>query len=41
MDWIDVAQNRKMAGICESGNKRSVSIKCREFLGLAESRLAS
>jgi len=41
MDGIDVAQNREMAGTCESGNERSASIKCGKFLGLAENRLAS
>ena len=30
-----------MAGTCECGNEPSVSIKCGEFLDLAENRLAS
>jgi hypothetical protein len=32
MDWIEVAQDREVAGTCECGNEYSGSIKCREFL---------
>jgi hypothetical protein len=32
MDWIKLAQERQVAGICESGNEPSGSIKCGEFL---------
>jgi hypothetical protein len=31
-DWIDVAQDRQVAGTCECGDEPSGSIKCREFL---------
>ena len=32
LDWIDVAQDRDMAGTFEGSNKPSGSIKCGEFL---------
>jgi hypothetical protein len=32
MDWIEVAQDRHVAGTCECGNEPSGSIKCGEFL---------
>ena len=33
MDWIDLAQDMdKVVGFCESGDERSGSIKCGEFL---------
>ena len=32
MDWIDVAQERDVAGFCECGNEPSGSIKHGEFL---------
>jgi hypothetical protein len=32
MDWIELAQDRQMAGNCECGNEPSGSIKCGEFL---------
>jgi hypothetical protein len=32
MDWIELAQDRQVAGICECGNESLVSIKCGEFL---------
>jgi hypothetical protein len=37
MDWIELAQDRQVAGTCECGNEPSGSIKCGEFLD----RLAS
>jgi hypothetical protein len=31
--WIDLAQDRdRWGGCCESGNKPSFSVRCREFL---------
>jgi hypothetical protein len=32
MDWIELAQDRQVAGTCEYGNEPSGSIKCGEFL---------
>ena len=32
MVWIDLAQDRDIAGTCEYGNEPSASIKCGEFL---------
>jgi hypothetical protein len=32
MDWIELAQDRQVAGTCECGNEPSGSIKCNEFL---------
>jgi hypothetical protein len=32
MDWVELAQERQVAGTCECGNKPSGSIKCGEFL---------
>jgi len=32
MYWIELAQDRKVAGTCECGNEASGSIKCGEFL---------
>jgi hypothetical protein len=32
MDWIEMAQDRQVAGTCECGNKPSGSIKRGEFL---------
>jgi hypothetical protein len=32
MDWIELAQDRQVAGNCEYGNEPSDCIKCREFL---------
>jgi hypothetical protein len=32
MDWIELAQDRQVAGTCVCGNERSGSIKCGEFL---------
>jgi len=32
MDWIDLAQDRHVAGACKSGNEPSGSIKWGEFL---------
>jgi hypothetical protein len=32
MDWIELAQDREMVGICECGNEPLGSIKCRKFL---------
>jgi hypothetical protein len=32
MDWIELAQDRQVAGTCECGNEPSGSIKCGEFL---------
>jgi hypothetical protein len=32
VDWIDLAQDRSMAGSCKRANERLDSIKCREFL---------
>jgi hypothetical protein len=32
MDWIELAQDRQVAGTCESGNEPSGSIKCGEIL---------
>jgi hypothetical protein len=32
MDWIELAQERQVVGICECGNEPSGSIKCGEFL---------
>ena len=32
MDWIDLAQNRDVAGYCKGSNEPSVSIKYEEFL---------
>jgi hypothetical protein len=32
MDWIELAQDRQLTGICECGNELSGSIKCLEFL---------
>jgi hypothetical protein len=32
MDWIELAQDRHVAGICECGNESSCSIKCGNFL---------
>jgi len=34
MDWIDMAQDRDMAGTCECGNEPSGSVKCGECLDL-------
>jgi hypothetical protein len=31
MDWIELAKDRQVAGICERGNEPSGSIKCGEF----------
>jgi hypothetical protein len=31
-DWIELAQDRQVAGCCECGNAPSGSIKCGEFL---------
>jgi hypothetical protein len=33
MNWIELAQDRHMAGSCEYGNEPSVSIKCGKILG--------
>jgi hypothetical protein len=32
MDWIDLAQDRKMVGTCECGNETSSSINFGDFL---------
>jgi hypothetical protein len=32
IDWIELTQDRQVAGTCESGNERLVYIKCGEFL---------
>ena len=32
MDWIDLAQDRDVAGTCECSNEPSGCVKCREFL---------
>ena len=32
IDWIELAQNRDMAGTCECGNEPLGPIKCREFI---------
>jgi hypothetical protein len=32
MDWIELAQDRQVAGTSKCGNKPSGSIKCGEFL---------
>jgi hypothetical protein len=32
MDWIDLAEDRQVAGTCECGNEPSDSIKWGEFL---------
>jgi hypothetical protein len=32
MNWIELAQDRQVAGTCEHGNEPSGSIKCGEFL---------
>jgi hypothetical protein len=32
MDWIDLAQERQVAGSCECGIEPSCSTKCGEFL---------
>jgi hypothetical protein len=32
MDWIELTQDRQVAGTCECGNEPSSSIKCGEFL---------
>jgi hypothetical protein len=32
MEWIELAQERQVAGTCECGNESSGSIKCGEFL---------
>jgi hypothetical protein len=32
VDWIDLAQDRQVAGSCVYGDEPSGSIKCREFL---------
>jgi hypothetical protein len=32
MDWIELTQDRQVAGTCECGNKHSGSIKRGEFL---------
>ena len=32
VDWIELAQNRELAGTCDCGNEPSGSIKCGEFL---------
>ena len=32
MDWVDVAQDRQVAGICECGNEPSGSKKCVNYL---------
>jgi hypothetical protein len=32
MNWIELAQDRDVAGTCECGNDLSGSIKCGEFL---------
>jgi hypothetical protein len=32
MDWIDLVQDRQVAGSCECGNEPSDTIKCGEFL---------
>jgi hypothetical protein len=32
MDWIELAQDRDVAGTCDCGNEPSGSIKCGEFL---------
>ena len=32
MDWIELAQDRQVAGTCECGNEPSGSTKCEEFL---------
>ena len=31
-DWMELAQDREVAGTCEYGNEPSGSIKCGEFL---------
>jgi hypothetical protein len=33
MDWIELAQDKQLAGTCECGTEPLVFIKCREFLG--------
>jgi hypothetical protein len=32
MDWIELAQDRDVAGTCECGNEPSGSINCGKFL---------
>jgi hypothetical protein len=32
MNWVELAQDRQVAGTCECGNEPSGSIKCGEFL---------
>jgi hypothetical protein len=32
MDWIERAQDRQVADVCECGNEPSGSVKCGEFL---------
>jgi hypothetical protein len=32
MEWMELAQDRQVAGVCECGNEPSGSIKCGEFL---------
>jgi hypothetical protein len=32
MDWIELAQDRQVAGTCACGNKLSGSTQCGEFL---------
>ena len=32
MDWIGLAQDRRVADACECGNEPSGSVKCGEFL---------
>jgi len=32
MEWIELVQDRQMAGSCEYGNEPSVSINARNFL---------
>jgi hypothetical protein len=32
VDWIELAQNRQVMGICDCGNEPSGFMQCREFL---------
>jgi hypothetical protein len=40
-DWMELAQDRDMAGACEYGNELSGSIRCGEFLDYLQNQLAS